>query len=138
MTDEHTTSHVVELTADECWELAASRPVGRLAWQSHDGPTVVPVNFVVDGHRVRIRTAAYSAMARECDDSPVAFEVDDVDEQARAGWSVLFRGRAHAQFHGWEDGVEPDAWPDGSRGLRVEIDVREVSGRRLEPHQGVS
>ena len=54
---------------------SASRPVGRLAWQSPDGPTVVPVNFVVDGHSVRIRTAAYSAMARECDDSAVAFQV---------------------------------------------------------------
>ena len=47
---------------------------------------------------VRIRTAAYSEAARECDDSPVAFEVDTFDEAERSGWSVLMRGHAHLDF----------------------------------------
>ena len=47
---------------------------------------------------MHIRTAAYSEPARECDDSPVAFEVDDLDEAERSGWSVLMRGRAHLDF----------------------------------------
>ena len=53
---------------------------GRLAWAGPQGPTVIPVNFVVDRRpRCSVRTAAYSALARECDDSPVAFEVDQFD-----------------------------------------------------------
>ena len=39
-----------------------------------------------------VRTTAYSEVARECDDSPVAFEVDDVEESTQSGWSVLMRG----------------------------------------------
>ena len=90
---------LVDLAADECWELAASRPVGRLAWTgAHGRPTVIPVNFTVDGRSVHVRTAAYSAAARECDDSPVAFEIDNFDEAERSGWSVLMRGHAHLDF----------------------------------------
>ena len=55
--------HLLDLTVDECWELAASQPVGRLAWTGPSGPTVIPVNFAVDGRLVHVRTAAYSALA---------------------------------------------------------------------------
>ena len=30
-----TRGRLVDLSPDECWELAASRPVGRLAWTGH-------------------------------------------------------------------------------------------------------
>ena len=55
---------LVELTPDECWQLAGSCPVGRLAWTTTHGPMVIPVNFTVDGDTVHIRTAAYSQAAR--------------------------------------------------------------------------
>ena len=121
-----------DLTADECWRLAASAPVGRLAWCGPQGPTVVPVNFLVAEGRVQVRTAAYSAQARECDDSPVAFEVDRFDAGERAGWSVVMRGRAHLQFGGPSDGEQPDVWPAGARGLLLTIEVDEISGRRVD------
>ena len=120
-----------DLTADECWELAASQPVGRLAWTGPRGPTVVPVNFEVTGREVLVRTAAYSALARECDDSPVAFEVDDFDAASRLGWSVLMRGRAHLGYHDAERDREPDVWAAGARTLAVTVKVDEISGRRL-------
>jgi len=124
-------NHLLELTPDECWALAASQPVGRLAWTGPQGPTVVPVNFVVTGRRVHVRTAAYSALARECDDSEVAFEVDQFDPGHRTGWSVLMRGRAHLQYGDSDGSDEPDVWPAGSRGLQVTVDVDEVTGRRV-------
>lgn len=120
-----------DLTPDECWELAASRPVGRLAWTGQQGPTVIPVNFVIDGRLVHIRTTAYSTLARECDDSPVAFEVDDFDAGAHTGWSVLLRGRAHLGYGAASGSAEPDVWPAGARGLRLTVAVEEVTGRRL-------
>jgi hypothetical protein len=121
---------LLDLTADECWALAASQPVGRLAWIGSQGLTLVPVNFVTVSGRVHVRTAAYSALARECDDSEVAFEVDELHAEDRSGWSVLMRGRAHLQFGGSE-ADRPDVWPAGTRGLAVTIDVHEISGRRV-------
>jgi uncharacterized protein len=120
-----------DLAADECWTLAASQPVGRLAWTGPSGQTVIPVNFEVTGRAVHIRTAAYSALARECDDSDVAFEVDSFDADTRTGWSVLMRGRAHFDFDGGDGSDTPDVWAAGARALRVTVDVAEISGRRI-------
>jgi nitroimidazol reductase NimA-like FMN-containing flavoprotein (pyridoxamine 5'-phosphate oxidase superfamily) len=120
-----------ELGPDECWELAATQPVGRLAWTGPSGPTVIPVNFEVDGRQVRLRTAAYSALAQECDDSPVAFEVDSFDASTRTGWSVLMRGRATLAYGGAGGEAVPEVWAGGSRSLRVTVEVAEISGRRV-------
>jgi nitroimidazol reductase NimA-like FMN-containing flavoprotein (pyridoxamine 5'-phosphate oxidase superfamily) len=124
--------HLHDLSADECWSLAATRPVGRIAWNGGDGVTVIPVNFTVDGHAVHIRTAAYSALARECDDSPVAFQVDEFDGDTRSGWSVLMRGRAHIDFDSPGQANAADVWPGGSHGLQLNVDVAQVSGRRVQ------
>lgn len=127
-----TTARLLELTDPECWDLAASQPLGRLAWTTSRGPTVIPVNFVVRDSQVHIRTAAYSAIARECDDSLVAFEVDEFDAESRSGWSVLMRGHAHLRFDGSQDvDDQPDVWPAGARVLRVLIDVSTIDGRRI-------
>src|SRR4029079_3723949 len=116
-----------DLSTAECWELAASRPVGRLAWSGPHGPTVIPVNFAVDGRNVLIRTKAYSEAARECDDTMVAFQVDSFDEQARQGWSVLVRGRAHFEYESAATSDDPDVWVDGPRSLRMRLEVTEVT-----------
>lgn len=121
-----------DLSTAECWELAASRPVGRLAWSGPHGPTVIPVNFTVDGQNVLVRTKAYSEAARECDDSMVAFEVDSYDEDTRAGWSVLLRGRAYFEYESPSSGSGPDVWISGPRSLRMRIEVGEVTGRRIQ------
>jgi hypothetical protein len=125
------TGQLIDVSPDECWTLAASKPAGRLAWTAPHGPTIVPVNFVITRRRVHVRTAAYSALARECDDSVVAFEVDEFDPDNRTGWSVLLRGRAHLQFGGKDERHHPDVWPTGIHGLRLTIDVEEISGRRI-------
>lgn len=123
-------SWLSDLSTHECWELVASRPVGRLAWSGAHGPTVIPVNFTVDGQNVLIRTKAYSEAARECDDTIVAFEVDSFDQDAQTGWSVLLRGRAHFEYQ--TPGVEdPQVWISGPRSLGIRIEVGEVTGRRI-------
>ncbi len=121
---------VIDLEPDECWTLATEQPVGRLAWTGPHGPTVIPVNFAVTGAEVLVHTTAYSEMARECDDSPVAFEVDDVDASTRSGWSVLMRGRGHLEY-GRPGDAEPDVWAPGPRNLQLRIEVAEITGRRI-------
>lgn len=124
------TSHVIDLAPDECWALATSQPVGRLAWCGAHGPTVIPVNFTVNGAEVLVRTTAHSEAGRECDDSTVAFEVDAVDASTRSGWSVLMRGHARMEYGSSSD-PGPDVWLPGPRGLRLRIDVTEITGRRI-------
>jgi hypothetical protein len=124
------TRRLVDLDVAECWSLAVTRPVGRLAWTGGQGPTVLPVNFTVNGMNVLVRTTAYSEISRECDDSPVAFEVDDIDTENRSGWSVLMRGRGHLEY-GPPGDAEPDVWLSGPRSLRLRIEVTDVTGRRV-------
>jgi hypothetical protein len=131
-TEPATSRWLADLSTDECWQLAASRPVGRLAWSGPHGPTVIPVNFAVDGHRVLVRTKAYSQAARECEDTMVAFQVDSFDEDSRAGWSVLLRGRAHFEHQSPPGDADPDVWVSGPRSLRLRIEVSEVTGRRIQ------
>lgn len=125
-------SHLVELSADDCWELLHSQPVGRLAWNGTRGPIVLPVNFTVSEDGIDLRTHAYSAAAREVDDSPVSFQADQVDPVTRTGWSVLVHGRAAIDWaFGRVDAPEIDVWPSGPKPLRLHLEVLEISGRRL-------
>jgi nitroimidazol reductase NimA-like FMN-containing flavoprotein (pyridoxamine 5'-phosphate oxidase superfamily) len=123
---------VLDLSPDECWELAASQPVGRLGWAGAHGITMIPVNFAVTGDEVLVRTTAHSGAARECDDSAVAFEVDHVDASTRSGWSVLVRGTAHLEYGAPQD-AEPDVWAPCPRSVRLRIVVADVTGRRITP-----
>jgi nitroimidazol reductase NimA-like FMN-containing flavoprotein (pyridoxamine 5'-phosphate oxidase superfamily) len=125
----------VELGTDECWTLLATSTVGRLAWSGPEGPTVLPVNFTVVGESIVFRTSPYAAAAREVDDLPVAFEVDDLDPGTRSGWSVLVRGTARLVY---DDTLAPgrstpDVWAEGGRALHVVIAARQLTGRRLLP-----
>lgn len=125
---------LVELTEDESWELARSRPFCRAAWTSPTGPTLLPVNHVIDGHSLWFRTSAYSELVREVDDERIAILVDEVDTETRLGWSVQLRGPASVHWHLTEvpESVQSlHTWASGARPLWVEVKVEEIHGRRL-------
>jgi len=132
MTDQ--SRHLTELTVEECWQLVATHPIGRLAWAGRSGVTVVPVNFTVEGQTVHLRTASYSGIARETNGQSVAFEVDSLDQDAHTGWSVLMRGRASLIHDLPAHADNPEPWSSERRPLLVEIDVAEITGRRLGGH----
>ena len=126
-------SHLVELPESECWRLLGTRPVGRLAWVGSEGLTVIPVNYELRDRTLVIRTTSYSTTAREVDDSPVAFEVDEVDEPSHQGWSVLVRG--HARLHYATLTAEgPTTWRGGINRLQIEVPVERITGRALLGH----
>ena len=125
---------LVDLPADECMRLLGERSVGRIAWNGPAGPTVLPVNYVVVDGEVWFRTTAHSSFTHEVDDQPVAFQIDDVDDFTRSGWSVLARGTAHVVFDAtrvprtWP-GIE--TWPAGTHALHVVIEPHQLTGKRL-------
>lgn len=121
------------LSADECWELLHTRPVGRVGWSGIEGVSVVPVNYAIDRETVLLRTTPYSLMARDCAGREVAFEVDEIDAERHEGWSVLVRGRCERQERAAD---EPHPWATGSRVLGLRITVRSLTGRRILSPRG--
>ena len=83
----------VVLPADECRTLLATRQLGRIGLADGTYPLILPVNYVLDGDAVVIRTDSPKITAA-ADHTRVAFEVDDVDERTRSGWSVLVQALA--------------------------------------------
>jgi nitroimidazol reductase NimA-like FMN-containing flavoprotein (pyridoxamine 5'-phosphate oxidase superfamily) len=122
------------LSPEDCWDLVARAPVGRLAFDDEGGPMILPVVHGVVGRRIAFRSAAGIKLSAARMDQPVAFEVDAWDAGGRTGWSVVARGTARSAP---EDTAELDAlhlepWlgPAG-RGTWVEVRVDEITGRRL-------
>lgn len=89
----------VELDRDEALRLLGSVPFGRIVFTRHALPTVRPVNHVLDGGDIVIRThdgAALTAHAQDGDGAGVvvAYEADVIDPDSRLGWSVVATGYA--------------------------------------------
>src|SRR5438128_11864445 len=86
---------LIALSRDECLDLLRSRSVGRLAYVARAGlPDLVPVNYVLYDDALLIRSGAGPKLRAAERGDVVAFQVDDIDETASTGWSVVVHGRA--------------------------------------------
>jgi nitroimidazol reductase NimA-like FMN-containing flavoprotein (pyridoxamine 5'-phosphate oxidase superfamily) len=131
---------LVELSPHDALRLAESHSVGRMFHVSEDRLFVEPVNFRLIGRSVFVRTTAGSRLlnaARRA--APAAFEIDDLVNWSRSGWSVLIRGTlrelAEAELPA---AAAPCPWPgsaDRDTHL-VCLDGREITGRLIEPGAG--
>lgn len=81
-----------DLDEDECRELLAAHHLGRVAVDDDAGPVVLPVNYLLDRERIVFRTGDGTKLEAARRGAPACFEVDDVDERRRSGWSVVVRG----------------------------------------------
>ncbi|MDZ7676110.1 MAG: pyridoxamine 5'-phosphate oxidase family protein [Acidimicrobiales bacterium] len=125
------------LDRDECVRLLAQSTVGRVGVSSGALPVVLPVNFLLDGDRILIRTAPGTKLDAALNDAVVAFEVDDFDPLHHAGWSVLVTGTSRV-IDDSEDlrriGTLPLAhWAPADDGHVVAISTEMVSGRQMSP-----
>lgn len=124
-----------ELTRAECIELMSGQPIGRLAFAGDSGLVVIPVNFALRDSLVVLSTSPFGVIAREAR-GDVAFEVDQIDVDTRSGWSVLVQGRLEHdladQLDHRPDGVS-QPWASGIRTMRMTIEPRSITGRRLGP-----
>jgi nitroimidazol reductase NimA-like FMN-containing flavoprotein (pyridoxamine 5'-phosphate oxidase superfamily) len=134
---------IEELDEAESLRLIAPGGIGRIAYVSRFGPAVLPVNYKWHDGAIVFRTTRHSALDEDLQtgiaggEYLVAFEIDQIDEPGRQGWSVLIQGPAHHVADESEReaaaraGVEP--WPAGERELFVRIVPHRVTGRRIEP-----
>ncbi|MEF9881230.1 pyridoxamine 5'-phosphate oxidase family protein [Streptomyces sp. P9-A4] len=111
---------MVELDSDEALRLLSEVSLGRIVFTQRALPAIRPVNHLVDGGDIIIRTHEGAALARHAQQAGpsgvvVAYEADDIDLATRLGWSVVVTGycqlitdleeaaRYRAALHPWTD-----------------------------------
>lgn len=126
------------LSLPECRRLLASQRVGRLAIVVDGHPEIFPLNFTMDGDAVVFRTekgAKLSALREHLD---AAFEVDEVDQASRTGWSVLVVGEVEHVTAAPElkrlRALPVEPWALGEKDHWVRLKPQRISGRRI--HRG--
>jgi len=116
---------------ERCLALMASVPIGRVVYTDQALPAVTPVNFVLHGGQVTIRTAG-STLAAAVRGAVVAFQTDDIDPVTLTGWSVTVVGRARLVELPEETAGPPlRPWVHLTGGSYIRITARDVSGCRL-------
>jgi len=125
------------LSTLECHELLRTRTIGRLGVFADHYPLIIPVNYAMDREVVVIRSKPGTKLSHAVHEN-VSFEVDEIDDAAHTGWSVLLRGVAEevTREHSAElirrtesTGLEP--WVPGEEFHWVRIIPHGISGRRI-------
>lgn len=126
------------LSDDECRDLLARSPVGRIAVHlAEHSPAIFPINYAFDEHDIVFRTDASSTLHRACLHT-VAFEIDGVDRVYHLGWSVLVVGTLEEVTKRSELAALATLllgpWAPGpkSRWMRIHPDT--ITGRSIPTH----
>lgn len=123
------------LNEAECLDLLAATEVGRIAIVDEGRPVICPVNYVVDGKSIVVRTNWTMLISASL--AVVAFEIDRFDPVQRSGWSVLVQGVGHdvtealdvTSEHLQTLAVTP--WAPGSNPRLLRVVLRTVAGWRF-------
>ena len=125
---------VAALSEEECWALLERNELGRLGLTVQGEPDIFPVNYVVDGGRVFIRTAPGSKLAELAVNPHVAFEVDEYDDSSAA--SVVVKGLARQLELQHEidaaDALALTPWIPTLKYRWVQIAPTSITGRSFE------
>jgi hypothetical protein len=126
-----------ELSPRESMRLLSSVSLGRIVFTALALPAIRPVNHLVDGDYVIIRTESSSPITSELRSEPgsvVAYEADMIDPVEHLGWSVIVVGVAHRV-------IDPDEaapyrralrpWVVGAKDQVIAIHTDIVTGFRL-------
>ncbi len=123
------------LTGEECLFLLSRNAMGRVGVTWDVLPVILPVNYVLDGERLVLRTAAGTKLCAALSRSVVAFEIDGFDPVDHSGWSVLVRGPASEITDRAElervNHLPLRAWAHESADRYMAIEIEMMSGRRV-------
>lgn len=128
------------LDEEQCLDLISPGGIGRIAYSSRYGPTVLPVNYSLRNGVISFRTAENGPLDDDLRtgiagaDAHVAFEIDSINPGTRQGWSVLIQGPAHhlddaEREEVRESGIQ--SWAPGDRELFLRIVPSRITGRRI-------
>ena len=127
-----------ELTREESLRRLGSVRVGRIVFTHQALPTVRPVNHVVDGGAVILRTHPGAALLSAVD-TVVAYEADSVSDGERIGWSVIVTGvarrlRGTADVERYERLLRPSVPDEMEYVIRIHAEL--ISGFSLIEENG--
>jgi nitroimidazol reductase NimA-like FMN-containing flavoprotein (pyridoxamine 5'-phosphate oxidase superfamily) len=125
------TTALEELEHEECLRLVASMSIGRVAVTVEGAPPlVVPVNYALDGEVVVFRSGPGTKLhaSRE---TPVSFQVDQIDPFHRTGWSVLIRGVAYQATQREITHLVIEPWASGDKHHWIRVLPTAITGRRI-------
>lgn len=123
-----------ELGWAECLRLLGSVEVGRLVFTTRALPAVRPVNHVMDGSDVVIRSGVGQKLVAVLREMIVAYEADVLDPEREEGWSVVVVGVARlvrdpAEVARYEKLVR--SWLPLEEKYFIRIRPEIVTGRRI-------
>ncbi len=133
-----------ELSRAESLRLLGTVSFGRVGFTVRGMQAIRPVNHLMEGERVIIRTREWSDLVAVASGggATVAYEADYIDTELHLGWSVIVRGQLQAVSDADEAARYRDrlsSWAPGRRDDVLFIEPVFVSGIRLvEPTAGPS
>jgi uncharacterized protein len=124
------------LPESKCLDLLRAGVVGRAVLCTPEGPQIFPVNYAVYQQSIVFRTTPYSVLGTHAWQTRLAFEIDHMDYERHAGWSVVASGPGSRLEPGaMLDEVvsewNPRPWAAGTRPLYVRLVWEQLSGRRI-------
>jgi len=113
--------------------LLRTHEVGRVAWETAQGPVILPVAYAWQDGVVGFRTADRGTLATLAQPTEVAFQIDDYDVGTATGWSVLMtattsRETVPGAVARWHE-LLPAPWAPGDRDWVIVLTPDSVSGR---------
>lgn len=134
---------LTELTRAQSMHLLGSVPLGRVVFTHHALPAIRPVNHIVDGDDIVIRSHPGAAIVSAADQAAgviVAYEGDDISPSTRTGWTVIVTGTARlvgdpADTARYAPVLKPWVAGDMSQLIRIHADI--VTGYALEAGRGM-
>lgn len=129
-----------KLTSRESMRLLGTVSLGRVAFTARALPAIRPVNHVIDGDFIIIRTDGGASITSELTAQPgavVAYQADMIDYAEHLGWSVTVVGVARqltdlGEAIPYRQALRP--WVTGTRDQVIAIHADLITGFRLVPH----
>ncbi|WP_211877100.1 pyridoxamine 5'-phosphate oxidase family protein [Pseudarthrobacter albicanus] len=125
---------ILNLDDEQSWKLIEGTKHGRLVVTVAGEPDIFPVNYVVSGRILFIRTAPGNKLAELTINPRVLFETDGIlsDE----AWSVVLRGTARVLEQSAEIAAAEvlglKSWVPTLKDFYVEIEPTSLSGRHFQ------
>jgi len=125
------------LDIDECLRLLRVGGVGCLGLPSVGAPELRPVNFIVDGRSIVIRTGEGQILEAGRSGIAASFQIQGIDGLEHTGWSVNVTGKLcqlDTDEHSLSLHLRP--WASGKKDRFVKLSLSQVTGRRIPPGRG--